>query len=205
MMISLRTSLCLAFVACQLLFLCGCSLSKAYPAKNYYYLSATRNADGSPLRSKVLRVQPLEISSAYAGKGLVSRLSEVEYESDYYAEFFTRPNDMITEQLVSWLRESGQFQEVIGEASTLSAEWVIEGVIDGLYADLREPAQPKAVLSFQIRMIDDRGRRPEVISTKKYSRSESIPSSSSPDLVQGWNRALEALLAEVERDLVAIQ
>lgn len=205
MMISIRTSLCLAVVACQLLLLCGCSLSKAYPAKSYYYLSATRNADSRSPQSTVLRVQPLEIASAFAGKGLVSRLSEVEYKSDYYAEFFTRSDDMITEQLVSWLRESGQFQEVIGEASTLSAEWVIEGVIDGLYADLREAAQPKVVLSIQIRTIDDRGRRPEVTSTKKYSRSEPVSSSSSADLVLGWNRALESLLAEIEQDLVAIK
>ncbi|MBT5706901.1 MAG: hypothetical protein HOI66_11320 [Verrucomicrobia bacterium] len=205
MMISLRTSFCLAFVTCQLLLLCGCSLSKAYPAKSYYYLSATRDADSRPLQSKVLRVQPLGVSSAFVGKGLVSRVSEVEYESDYYSEFFTRPNDMVTEQLVSWFRESGQFQEVIGEASTLSAEWVVEGVIDGLYADLRVAAQPRAVLSFQIRMIDDRGRRPEVISTKKYSRSELVSSSRSSDLILGWNRALEAILAEVEQDLVALQ
>jgi cholesterol transport system auxiliary component len=205
MMISLRTSFCFAFATCQLLLLCGCSLSKAYPAKSYYFLSATRNAADRPPQAKVLRVQRLEISSAFAGKGLVSRLSEVEYESDYYAEFFTRSNDMITEQLVSWLRESGQFQEVIGEASTLPAEWVIEGVIDGLYADLRDVAQPKAVLSFQIRVIDDRGRRPEVMATRKYSRSEVVPSSRSPDLVQGWNRALEALFSEVEEDLAAIQ
>lgn len=198
----LRFALMYGVLFNQLLFSCGCSLSKAYPSKNYYYVSAKRDAGERNPQAKVLRVQPLDISSAFAGKGLVSRLSDVEFESDYYAEFFSRPSEMITEQMVSWIQESRQFQEVIGEASTLSADRVIEGMIDGLYADLRDASFPKAVMSIQMRFINDQGRRPEVIATKKYSQSEPISSAASRDLVYGWNRALKSLLTQIEQDLV---
>ena len=145
-----------ATVAMSLL-LGGCGLSKAYPAKDHFYLAADREEAPNDLSGPVVRLRPLDISSAFAGKGLVFQIADSKYESAYYAEFFAAPDDMMTDLLGAWLRRCGAFRGVVGSASTLPAEFVIEGMIDRLYADSRDSASSRAVISLQLRFIDDRG------------------------------------------------
>ncbi len=181
--------------------LVGCSLSKAYPAKDYFVIEAAHPNPSAGAGNAILRVQTLDISETFSSKGLVSRVSDVSYESDYYAEFFTPPATMITESLASWLQDSGDYREVIGAASRLAPDWVLEGTVDALYGDLRAPDAPKAVLSFQVRLVDDRGPRSQVVFSKKYAATQSVASASPAALVRGWNQALATVLTEIERDL----
>lgn len=178
----------------------GCQLSKAYPAKRYYQLTAPQPMvkAGS---GGVLRVQDLDVAPAFSGKGLVSQLSDVEFASDYYSEFFTSPNEMLTELLTTWLRKSGGFEAVVGAGSALSADYVIEGTLDKLYLDRRDESRSLAVLSLQLRFIDDRGGKPDLVTAKRYHRAEAIESATPEAVVAGWNRGLGAILIEVQSDL----
>ena len=191
--------LLLGLVAC--LVVTACSLSKAYPAKRHYYVSATRSAISESQGVEILRVHPLAISTAFTAKGLVSRIGENEYVSDYYSEFFTSPNEMITDSLSAWIRGSGLYREVIGTASALTAGRVIEGTIDGIYADLRSSSDPKAVIALQLRYLNDSGSKPEVIAAKKYTRAVAVAATDASTLVEGWNSALDSILKEFEKDL----
>lgn len=198
-----KTVFMAATVAMSLL-LGGCGLSKAYPAKDHFYLSVDRAEEPNDLNGPVVRLRPLNISSAFAGKGLVFRVENSKYESAYYAEFFSAPDDMMTDLMGAWLRRCGGFRGVIGSASTLPAEFVVEGMIDRLYADSLDPANPRAVISLQLRFIDDRGPKPEVLASKYYSRDESVLSRNPTDVVSGWNRALETIFEDIEQDAKTI-
>ena len=204
MIMKFRSILGLMVAGACLLSLWGCGFKKSYPAKRYYQLTATRTGEPARVTDQVLRIQTLEIAVAFSGKGLVSRISEVEFESDYYAEFFSAPNEMVSEQLRTWLRASGRYPGVIGAASTLTADLVVEGFVDGLYVDRRNPSEIRAVLSIQLRYIDDRGPKPEVLSTRAYQGAE-IVGANDGAIVQGWNRALESVLGQIERDLTELR
>ncbi len=194
-----KLRLLLGLVVC--LVSAGCSLSKAYPAKRHYYVAASRSLSGGGQGTEIVRVQPLAIAAAFKAKGLVSRVGENEYVSDYYSEFFTAPNEMITDSVSAWLRESGLFREVIGRSSTLTASRVIEGTVDGIYADVRSGARPLAVISLQLRYINDSGGQPEVVAAKNYTREVPVTSADVATLVDGWNGALDSILTEFEQDL----
>ncbi len=184
------------------LSLAGCSLSKAYPTKRHFYVAVTRSLEARSGGRPVLRVRPLEISRAFAGKGFVSRTSDFEYRSDYYTEFFTAPSEMLTSSVSHWMASSGVFSEVVGASSALTPERVIEGHIDGLYVDLRDESQVRATISLQLRYIDDSGSLPEALMAKEYSRAIEIPSAVPESVVQGWNQALEEILTEFESDVI---
>lgn len=181
--------------------LLGCSLSKAYPAKRYFYVETSRAQSAETLKGEVLRVRTLDISRAFAGKAFVSRKSEVEYSSDYYTEFFTAPSEMLTTAVADWMKSSGLFSEVVGAASSLTPGRVIEGHIDGLYVDLREASSVRATISLQLRYIDDTGSQPEVILAKRYARAIEAASANPEQVVAGWNQAVNEILEAFETDL----
>ena len=79
----------------------GCvNLEKGYPEKHYFVLDASRDEDiSSPDTGKVLTVRRFRVSPKYEGKGLVYRLEELSFESDFYNEFFISPVSMFTEEI----------------------------------------------------------------------------------------------------------
>ena len=77
-------------------------------------LDTSRNKDiYSHDTGKVLTVRRIRVTPKYEGKGLVYRLSELSYESDFYNEFFISPVSMFTEEIRKQLSESGLFKIVV--------------------------------------------------------------------------------------------
>ena len=183
------------------LLLGGCSLSKPYPSKRFFYADVERGGEQPELGRHVLRVETFEIAPAFAGKSLVSRVSEEEYVADYYAEFFSAPDTMVTSELRQWLDDGGVFQAVLGPGSVMNVDRLLEGTIDQFYLDLREPGVPRAVLSFYSRLIDDSGPEPEVIFNRRYSSSIPLTSTKPEDAVVGWTQGLKQMFADLEMDL----
>ncbi len=182
----------------------GCSFSKGYPSKNYFYLTAERNSDPVKQGDHILRVSRLEVAEAFSEKGFVYRISDVEYKSDYYAQFFTAPDQAISELLTRWLANSGHYHEVIHHGSKLSAGRVLEGTIDELYGDFRDVTAPQAVVLLQIRLVDDEGMQPVILFSSKHVRRIAVDSSQPEDLVRGWNQGLVGILEDIEQELIRI-
>ena len=179
----------------------GCSLSKPYPSKRYFYADVERAGERSERGLHVLRVETFDIAPAFAGKSLVSRISEEEYVAEYYAEFFSAPDTMLTSELRQWLDDGGVFQAVLGPGSVMNVDRLLEGTIDQFYLDLREPEMPRAVLSFYARLVDDSGPEPEVIFNGRYSSAVPLDSTKPEDAVVGWTQGLRELFANLEQDL----
>lgn len=181
----------------------GCiSLSKPAPEKRYFSLDAARE-DGAAVAAigKTLKVLRFDISPIYAKRQLVYRNRNLEYESDFYNEFFSDPSSIISGQTLSWLEDSGLFQYVVSARSQIEATHLLEGNIVALYIDLRDKSQPKAEMEIQFFLLKAGDITRTVISHGTYRASVPVGSRRTGDLIAGLNTALEKILEDFEKDL----
>lgn len=183
--------------------LAGCvTLNKEFPVKTTYALEVMRRGpDPVPQGKAVLKVRKFRVAPRFDGRGLVYRLSEQRYESDYYHEWFIAPNAMVTQQVQNWLAASGLFAHVVASGSTADETHVLEGTVAILYGDFREPAHPKALLEIQIVLLDAGALDGGILSQRDYRREVALPAPTPEALVQGWNDALRDALTDAEADL----
>ena len=74
--------------------------------------------------------------------------------------------------------------------------------VNSLYGDFRDPAAPQAVLNMQALFIGlARGQGRTVLFQRDYSQRVPIADHSAQACVEGMNRALETILAQLETDL----
>jgi len=197
-------SISLMAVLALFLLLAGC-MGRRYVEKRTFLLDVSRDGTVSTAeRNVVLRVRTLRVSPRYEGKGFVYRMANFNYESDFYNEFFTSPDSMITEEVRQWLAESGLFQQVVDFSSPVNPTHILEGTVMNLYGDFSEGSQPGAVLGIQFSLIDDIAGRSEIVLQKSYRREVPIQGMPPAALVEAWNEALRKVLIDLEKDLKAL-
>jgi cholesterol transport system auxiliary component len=193
-----RTGLCLAAFLCA-----GCiNLERSYPEKRYFVIQAAEAKRGAQDNGQVLSVANFHISPRFADRSFVYRTSETEYETDFYHQFLTAPVILITEETRKALASS-PFEFVVGPASPLSPNYVLEGSINALYGDFRNASTPSAVLEIELFLHNEDPARPGVVLQKKYRKSITIKERSPQALARGWSEGLDAIVAEFVADLGA--
>ena len=183
--------------------LTGClSLNKPAAEKRYFSLMVNRPETAPPdPKGLVLRISPFNISPVYAGKSLVYRDKNLEYQSDFYNEFLVDPGPMIRTQVGLWLTDAGLFHLVLGNYSKIMPDVLLEGSVASLYGDYRDINRPKAVLEIQFFLIDDTKPKSRVLLQKQLRREIPVMTMSPEDLVNGWNEALRQVLTDFEEAL----
>ncbi len=186
-----------------LAMLSGCGSQQAYN-KKYYVLSAIRETKSIKAeKDSILEVRHFTIDSAFSGKGLVYRIGEFEYESDFYNELLVSPSAMITEKARTWLSESGLFKRVLDPGSQIDPTHIIEANITGFYGNFRDKAAPTAVMEMRIFLLKENpGKDPSFVFGKTYKSSIGVDSKSPEGLVNALGRCLEEILTTLEKDLV---
>ncbi len=181
----------------------GCvSLAKSFPEKHFYSLDVVRQGEQvGPASGTVLKVQRFRISPRFEGKEMVYRTSDTRYESDFYNEWFISPNAMVTQQAQNWLANAGLFQAVVDSSSSLDATHVLEGSVTALYGDYRQKEAPKAVLDFQVVLINEGASHTEIVFRREYRQVVDMANMSPDTLASGWNEGLRQILAALEKDL----
>ncbi|MHC4475240.1 MAG: ABC-type transport auxiliary lipoprotein family protein [Planctomycetota bacterium] len=181
----------------------GCGGPKPYN-KRYYVLDVERKAETVKTDDKyILDVRRFTIDSAFDSKGLVYRKGEFEYEADFYNEFLIAPADMVTEKTRTWLSQSGIFTRVLDKGSYLEPTHTLEGNITALYADSRETSSPLAIMEMRLFLLANKAPKESVVFGKAYSTS-SGPTTEGPEgLVEAFDRCLEKILTDLEKDLAA--
>ncbi|MBC8471829.1 MAG: membrane integrity-associated transporter subunit PqiC [Planctomycetes bacterium] len=186
-----------------LAMLSGCSSQQAYN-KKYYMLSATREKESiKDENDGILEVRHFTIDSAFSDKGLVYRIGEFEYETDFYNEFLVSPSAMITEKARTWLSESGLFKRVLDSGSQVDSTHLIEANITELYGDFRDKSSPRAVMEIRIFLLKiNPGKDPFFVHGKTYISTVGVDSKSPEGLVNALGQCLEEILSSLEKDLV---
>lgn len=180
----------------------GCvSLERSYPEKRYFVIEVKDAKSANTGDGPILSLSNLQISPRYADRGFIYRTSEAEYESDFYNQFLSSPAVMITEETRKALAASAKFKFVVGPASALTANYVLEGSINALYGDFRKPSAPAAVLEIELFLHNENPGNPGIVLQKRYMKSVPLNERSPQALVRGWSEALEAVVAMFVADL----
>jgi cholesterol transport system auxiliary component len=127
------------------------------------------------------------------------RTGEVEYESDYYHQWFVPPGAMLTSALERWLGAAAVFKQVTPPGARVDAGCTLGGLVTALHGDYR--AQPgKAVLGLDLYLVRVDSSQ-EVLFRKAYLREVELAAKSPEGLARGLNEALKLILADLEADL----
>jgi cholesterol transport system auxiliary component len=196
-----RRCACVTTILLLALLGLGCLGRHTY-AKRQFVLEAARPAQPpGQARDIVLAVRTFTIDPAYSSRGLVYRKGESQYESDFYHEFLTAPQDLITSQTRNWLAQSGLFKTVLEPGSLLEATHVLEGNVLAVYGDLRGPSLPQAVLEIRFFLITTRDSKFQNIFTRDYRASHPAQEKTADALVAALDQCLAQILSELEKDL----
>jgi ABC-type uncharacterized transport system auxiliary subunit len=185
--------------------LAGCSgiLSKPYPEKVRYALDVPmpKAQPAGPLPA--LRVSLVRAYPPYDSSSLVYRTGASTYASDYYKTFIASPDRLLTGQIVDYLSRTGQFS-VVSTGITGEARYVLDADLVSLYGDYTKGLTPAAVVAIRFFLIDDENAAAKVLFQKTYRATEPLADKSAEALVQGWNKALGTILAELSADIGAV-
>lgn len=181
----------------------GCvQLAKSFPEKHYYAIELSPQSERTaPTIGSVLKIRKLRVSPQFEGKELVYRTKDVQFESDFYNEWFVQPNAMLTQQLQNWLAYAGPFQYVVDTSSALEATHILEGSVTGLYGDYRNEGRPRAILEVQMVLIKDRPSGEEILFRGEYSKKVDMPDQSPDALTKGWTEGLRQLFTALAKDI----
>ena len=181
----------------------GCvGIEKSYPDKRYFVLEVNRNVNPSNSPGNgVLQIANIRVSPRYEDKGFIYRTSGSSYESDFYNQFLVSPAALLGEELRKGLAQSQIFRHVINASSQLEPTHVLEGVVDALYGDFRDPGAPKAVLEMEFFLRKESASKADIVAARRYAKSVAVNGRSPEALVKGWNEALDAILSSLVADL----
>jgi cholesterol transport system auxiliary component len=195
--------------AALLLFIlaAGCvSLERSYPEKRYFVVELGENAQRpNPVGDYILLVSGMRISPRYADKSFVYRTSESGYESDFYNQFLTSPDTMLSEEVRKGLATSPVFKYVVGPSSQLQPNYILEGSVNALYGDFRNLDKPAAVLEIEFFLHNEDSANPGIVLQKRYVKTAPISARSPEALVKGWSQGLGAILTELNSDLEKVK
>ena len=190
-----------------LLALCAAcaGIEKSYPDKRYFVLEASRNpSSASPTGNETLEVSNIRISPRYADRSFIYRISESGYESDFYNQFLVSPSSLITEEVRKALTGSQVFKYVISPTNQSQPSYVLEGTVNALYGDFRNPNSPRAVLEMEFFLTSEIPGNPGILMQRRYAKSLPLTGRTPEALIKGWNEALEEILNSLVTDLKAI-
>jgi len=184
------------------LMLVGCvNLNKSYPEKRSFALDLkSEQPPTSTAGSAVLRVSRFRVSPMFAGRAMVYRLGELQYDNDFYSEWLVSPSVLLTEQVQGWLSKSNRFQFVLTGMNHVEPTHVLEGTVTEFYGDYRSSGSPQAVFAVELMLIDD--RKDETVLFRRNYRKEVPLAGQAPDaLAAGLSQAARQVLIDFDRDL----
>jgi len=193
-----------AAVVATLLTLCvvGCGLRKPYPAKEYYSIDVPPPpGTAQDRREPVLRVSPVRIAPPFDDPTFHYKVADQRFEPDYYVNFYTKPGEIITGELLDWLAGAGPYRNVVDAGSQVAATRTLETRILKLYGDYT--AEPRAVVSAKFFLLDTTTADARLLFERTYTQTVDLPGRDPARLVDGWSKALQRVFEDLTRDLGA--
>lgn len=181
----------------------SCGLAgRPAPVKRMFLLEPTMPHAVANPKPLVLRVGVVNVSASFRGRSLVYRRGELDYEADFYDEFFIPPAQMLSEATANAMSAAKAFKRV--SAPGVAAEegdYVLDGFATELYGDIRDPSKPAAVLAITYYLSSASTRT--VVWSGDYRQRVAFIGSDPAALAKAWSTGLSTILAELARDLAA--
>lgn len=201
-MISARTAVRLLGLLSLPIVTIGClNLNKSYPEKRSFVLDVASEA--RPVAqdaTAVLKVGKFRMSPLFVGRTMVYRTGELQYENDFYNEWFISPGSLLTQQVHGWLSKTGRFRFVLMGTNHIDPTHTLEGSVTEFYGDYRQAGSPKAVLSLELHLLEETKER-QVVLQRTYRHEVSLADRSPDALAGGLTEALRLSLSDFDKDL----
>jgi hypothetical protein len=170
--------------------------------KETYLLEPALPAHVAKTQAGSMRLGTVNVAAPYRLRSFVIRDSELQYESDFYHEFFVLPGVMIADATGRALTSARVFAHVTRPGAAVDADWVLDGFVGALYADTRDVAKPVAVLQVTYYLSRDNGGADSPAWSKAYRKTVAFAPGTLA-YVNALNAALSEILAELATDLAA--
>jgi len=180
----------------------GCN-SKTYEKRQYILTTIRTYPSAEEKIADTIFVNRFTINPIFSAKQFTYQVSDFEFESDYYNEFYTPPAIMITENVRNWLSESELFQRVSESTGyAASPDYILEGNIISLYCDFRDKSLPMAVMDIRFFLSDNKSsKEPVVILSKNYKYSFTFENGVYVNLIRAFDSCLFEILTKLEKDM----
>ena len=186
----------------------GCSITRPSLERHAFTISAERPqaqpAHNSARFPVTLKVGRISMQPPFGGTSFVYRLGELRYEVDPYNSFLAAPNELISHEIAQWLGQSGLFAAVRDPASSLTGDYVLEGLVTELYGDVRDGGKPEAVLALQL-YLRRASAEGGLVFERAYVQRVPIANDSAEALARGYGAALSQVLEALEPSLAALK
>lgn len=119
-----------------LLFIMGACTSLQQPSLrvDHYTLEyAPPPPVGRQALSVILRVERFSVAASYNTQQMVYREGSFKRETYAYHRWRANPGDLVSDNLARDMRQSGLFQAVVQEGSTVAATHIVEGSVDEFF------------------------------------------------------------------------
>jgi len=213
----------IAIILLLLALLSGCgNLSKPFPEKERFGISCsptshddalnvnqTGHAEVSsgtarpPTPVLPLRVERVRVASPFDGRTFVHRVGEDQYTFDYYSEFVTGPDQLLTACTVARLLQNADLPMTLAPQSSADAGYRLETNILHLYADDRVPSKPQASIAAHFLLLQDFKDGTRVAGQWTLTESEPLPAANPKDLAAGYGKAFGRILDRLTDELIA--
>jgi ABC-type uncharacterized transport system auxiliary subunit len=194
-----------ALATATALALAACGLSRPPVDRTTYLLGASREAPPAAAAKPVaVKVRPMRAVPLYERKEFLYRVDGERVVSDFYNEFAEAPESMLTAAVTGWLKNARLFASVVEPGVPVDAPYALDGSIVSLYGDQRDPAKPAAELAVQFYLVKLRGSGPELVYDRVLHSRVDVSSGDARALAAGYNKALAQILAQLERELAAL-
>lgn len=181
---------------------CG-SLSKPYPVKESFGLTAQVPARVGTTHAGVLRVERVRLTPPYDERTFVYRTSDTRYQSDYYAEFVADPARLLTAELVRAMDGARVFETVVEPDAGLDTAYRLETTVTELSADARDPLATMATVRARFLLLHDARDATRVVGEWVIEGSERAGDSSPGAVAAAWGTALGRVMEELAERLSA--
>ena len=190
-------SLSLATAACL-------NLNKSYPEKRSFVLEVTsEQREPAPDAARVLKISKFRVSPLFVGRPMVYRVGELQYENDFYDEWFIAPGALLTQQFHDWLSKTGHFQFVLVGTNHIEPTHLLEGSVAEFYGDYRLAGSPKAIFGIELHLLDGLNES-QVLFHRAYHKEVPLADRSPDALAAALTQAVRQVLVDLERDLAEV-
>jgi ABC-type uncharacterized transport system auxiliary subunit len=149
-------------------------------------------------RGSVLLLRTIQAGPGLDARGLQTLQPDGSLQTAFYEQWAAPPAQGVDDDLRRWLTDSGLFAAVVSTGSRLTADFMLEGTLVALNADLGS-GTARAALSLML--IDQRAGGARVLLERTETASVKLEGTDPPALARAQLAAVAGMLRQTEADL----